>query len=821
MLRDLRYASRLLLRTRAFAVPAIATLALGIGVTAAIFSVVDAVLFRPVPFPSPERLVMIWQTDRESGTTHEPGSWPDFVDYETRSTRVDTFAGLIADETTLRDGEEPVQVARAVVTRRFLPLLGVAPLVGRLFNEDDERLGAPAVAVISERLWDRAYRRDHRVLGRTVRLDERPHTVIGVVPDDADFGVKQILAAADYGRGFVDRDPTRIVDIWAPLQPNPRELVRETHPLLMVGRLTSAATVSSAQDDLAVIASDLEQTYPANKARGVFVQPLDEVIFGPTRRPLLVLLGAVGLVLLMSCANVANLLLARNSVRSREVALRSALGASAPELARQFFIENLLLATVAGAIGVLVAFVALKALLVLAPPEVPRLGLAAVDGRVLGLSLVLSAVVASAFGAIPLMQARRRDLRTALIADDSRTSTGGRASAVTRAGLVVAEVALAVILVMGAGLLIKSFWLLQRVDPGFDAAGVLKAEFQLPPARYVSETDRWPNLVGVHRFHTALLTRMEALPGVESAAIAASHPLSPGFTNSFGIVGREEQSRALPEISVRHVTPGYFRTLRVKLTRGRLLEERDATTAPPVVVINEAAATRLFGADDAIGQQIEFWGVRWTIVGIIGDERMQGLSKSGPIAAYTPMAQAPARGGAVLLVRGAGDPLSLAAPVRVAISGLDPALAVYGVEPLSDTVAASVATRRFLMVLLAAFAGLSLGLAAIGIFGVLNYTVAQRTREIGIRMALGASSQSVTRLVLRQGAQLTLIGLSTGLFLSLLLARGISGLLFGVRATDPWTVAAVVAMLALISAVSAWLPVRRAAKIDPVVLFQP
>ena len=821
MLQDLRYAARLLLRSRQFAAPAIATLALGIGVTAAIFSVVDAVLFRAVPFPSADRLVMIWQTDRESGTSHEPGSWPDFVDYQQRAARIDTFAGLIASEATLRDGGDPIRVARVVVTRDFLPLLGVQPLAGRIFTEEDERLGGPEVVLISERLWNRAYQRDYGVLGRTIRIDERPHTVIGIVPDDADFGVLQVLAAADYSRGFADRDPRSIVDVWAPLQPNPQELVRETHPLLMIGRMSPATTVSSAQEELTSIAADLERTYPVNQARGVYLQPLNDVIFGPAKAPLLVLLAAVGLVLMMACANVANLLLARNSVRAREVALRSALGASAPQLARQFFIENLLLGTVAGAVGVLVAFIALRTMLLLAPPEVPRLALATVDARVLGLALAISAIVAFAFGAIPLMQARRRDLRTVLTAENTRTATGGRTSAFTRAALVVAEVALAVILVVGAGLLIKSFWMLQRVDPGFDPSGVLKAEFQLPAARYLPDTDRWPNLVAVHRFHDTLLARIAAMPGVESAAIAGSHPLSPGFTNSFGIVGREEQSRELPEMSIRHVTPGYFRTLRLKLMRGRLLEERDGTTAPPVVVINEAAATRVFGEDDAIGRQIEFWGVRWTIVGIVGDERIHGLSKSSPIAAYTSMAQAPARGGAVLLVRGAGDPTSLAGSVRAAIGGIDPALAVFGVEPLAETVAASMGTQRFLMLLLVAFASLSLALAAIGIYGVLNYTVAERTREIGIRMALGASSQSVMRLVFKQGAQLTLFGLVAGLLLSLLFARALSGLLFGVGATDAGTFASVVVVLAAISAISTWLPVRRAVRIDPVVLFRP
>jgi putative ABC transport system permease protein len=822
MLQDLRYALRVLTRSPGFAVPAVLTLTLGIGVTAAIFSVVDGVLFRPLPFADGNRLVMVWETDRDSGTSHEPGAWPDFIDFQQRSTRVDTFAGVIAGETTLTpERGEPVRLARLVVTREFLPLLSITPLTGRGFTAEDERLGAASVVLISEELWERAYQRDAQVLGRTIRLDDRPHTIIGVVRSGADFGVLQMLSAADYSRGFADRDARSNVDIWSPLQPDPKQLVRDTHPLLMIGRLAAGVSVDAAQEELVAIAADLERMYPSNRARGVLLEPLTAVIFGPTRTPLLILLAAVAIVMLTACANVANLLLARNAGRRREVAVRSALGASTAQLARQFVMENLLLSVGAGILGLLVASAVLRTLIALAPPEVPRLALVAINGRVLGLSLAVSTIVALLFGAIPMLQARRKDLRTTLNGEDSRTSTGGLASGFARSMLVVVEVALAVVLAVGAGLLIKSFWLLQRVDPGFEASGVLKAEFQLPAARYVSVNDRWPNLVAVHRFHSTLLSRVQALPGVESAAIAATHPLNPGFTNSFVIVGREEESRDLPEMSMRHVTPGYFQALRVKLIRGRLLDERDGPTAPPVVVINDAAANRVFGDRDPLGQQVAFWGVRWTIVGVIGDEKLHGLAKTSPIAAYTPVAQAPPRGGSVLLVRTTVNPVSVAGAVRAAIGGLDPALAVFGVEPLAQTLSGSIATERFVMLLLLLFAGLSLALAAIGIYGVLNYAVAERTREIGIRMALGASTQSVTRLIFSQGVRLTLLGLASGLFLSVVCARALSGLLFGVSTMDTGTHASVVALLGLVGAIAAWLPVRRAIAVDPVVLFRP
>jgi predicted permease len=817
MRQDIRYAIRLLGRSPGFAAAAILTLMLGIGMTSAIFSVVDAVLLRPVSIPDADRIVMVWETDRDTGTSHEPGAWPDFIDFEQRSRRIDTFAGVIAGETTMTpDTGEPARLASMYVTRNFLPLMGVAPIVGRSFTREDESLAAPPIVLISERLWDRLFTRDPHVVGRTLRLDDRIRTIAGVVRDGADFGVLQVLAAADYSRGFVDRDARSIVDIWAPLQPNPQRLVRDTHPLIMMGRLAAGASLDSAQEELAAIAADLERAYPSNKARGVHLEPLQRVIFGRTRPALLVLLAAVGVVLVIACVNVANLLLARGTTRQREVAVRSAIGADTRQLARQFVVENLLLTIIASVLGIALALLVTRTLVALAPPEVPRILTVAVNGRVLSLALGISTVVGFAFGFVPLIQSRRTDLQAALNADDTRGVAGGRRSHLTRSALVVAEIALAVVLVIGAGLLIKSFWRLQQVNPGFDPSGVLKAEFQLP-ARYATVADRWPNLPAVHRFNGALLTRAAALPGVEQVALASSHPLNPGFTNSFVIVGREDESRDLPEITMRHVTPGYFQTLRVPLVKGRFLRDSDATDAPAVVVINEAAARRLFADRDPLGQQIAFWDVRWTIVGVAGDEKFHGLTEASPIAAYLSLAQAPSRSGETLLVRTAGNPGILATTVRAAITEIDPSLAVFGLEPLSRTLAESIGTARFLMLLLLLFAALALVLAAVGIHGVLSYTVAERTREIGIRVALGASPRAVTRLVWGQGARLTLFGLAAGLLLGVGFARLLAGLLFGVAATDAATFAAVLAVLGVVGGLSAWLPVRRAVRLDPLV----
>ncbi len=821
MLQDLRHAARLLRRAPGFTAAAILTLGVGIAMTTAIFSVVNAVLLTPVPFPEPDRLVMVWETDRDSGTSHEPGSWPDFVDFQQRSRRIDRFAGMIAGEATLTpDRGEPARVAALLVTHELLPLAGVAPIAGRRFSADDDRPGGPAVVLISERLWERAFQRDPAAIGRTLRIDDRPRTVVGVVPAGADFGVLQILSAADYGRGFADRDARSQVDVWAPLQADPKQLVRDTHPLLMVGRLAPGASATSAQEELAAIASDLERAYAVNRARGVFLEPMRAVLFGRSEPALVALMSAVGLVLLIACVNVANLLLARGTGRRREVAVRAALGAGTSRLARQFVAENLLLTTIAGAVGIAAAFAGLGVLVRMAPPDVPRLASAGIDVRVLAVALGISVAVGLVFGVLPVLQSRRTDLQSALAAEDARGATGGREGRIARAALVVTQVALAVVLVIGATLLIRSFSQLRRVDPGFNPSGVLKVEFELPASRYPFSFREWPNLAPIHNFNASLLSRVGALPGVEAAAIAGAHPLSAGFTNSFAIVGREAESRDFPEISTRAVTPGYFRTLGVRLVRGRFIEDADRTGAMPVALVNESAASRFFAGRDPLGAQLAFWGVRWTIVGVVGNEKFHGLAGSVPIATYIPMAQAPARGGQSLLVRTSGDPGALAGAVRAAFAEVDPALAIFGVEPLVHTLSESLGRERFLTLLLMVFAVVALLLAAIGIHGVLSYTVAQRTRELGIRVALGASPGSVLALVFGQGVKLTLAGFAAGIVLGALFARALAGLLFGVTPADVITYVVVLAVLAVVAAVASYLPARRAVRVDPVVALR-
>ncbi len=814
---DLKYGARVLLRSRGFALTAIVTLAIGIGATTAIFSVVNSVLLRDVPFTGLDRLVMVWETDRNTGTVREPSSLPDLIDLRSRSRQVSGFAALAPIERTItpRDGE-PTRIAAVVATHELLPLLGIRPTHGRAFTAGEDVPGGPNVALISERLWERQFQRAGDIVGRTIRLNDVETTIVGVVPTEADFGTMQVLRSADYGRGFADRDVRSRVDAWLPLRGDPAVLVRDTHPLLVLGRLAPSAMIATAQAELASIMADLEATYPSNVARGAFIEPLADVIFSRVRSSLWVLLAAVGFVLLIACVNVANLLLARGTSRLREVAVRTAMGAPLPRLVRQFAAENLVLTAVATVLGVALAALALRGLVITAPADIPRITEVRVDGLVLAIAIGVAAVTGLAFGMVPALQARRVDLQGALKSDDSRGATAGRERGLLRSTLVVSEVALAAVLVIGAGLLIKSAWKLSVVDTGFRSDDVVKAEFQLPASRYPT-TGQWPNWVEVHRFNDEILRRVASIPGVRAAAIVGNHPVDPGSQNSWRVVGREAEGADWPEVPIRRVGVGYFETVQLGVSKGRAFEDRDGPTDPPVSVINETLARRFFDGREPIGQQVRLWGAARTIVGVVRDERINGLTREPPPAIYLPYRQAPSfNGGEALLVRAGAPPTAIARAVRAAVREVDPQLAVFGVQPLAEAVGDSVAQQRFLLRLLLAFAGVALVLAAIGIHGVLSYTVAQRRHELGIRMALGATPDRVTGLVLGQGARLTAAGLAAGVVAAVALTRVLSTQLFGVSATDLAAFLAVVPVLGVVALVATWLPARRAVRLDPV-----
>ena len=813
---DLRYSLRLLARSPGFAAAAIVTLALGIGATTAIFSVLDAVLLRRAPLAEPERLVMVWETDRASSTIREPASYPDFLDFQQRAQQFAQIGAFVPAEVNLTPSQgDPIRLASLATTHELPAVLGIQPVVGRTFTAEEDRNGGPRVLLISERLWEREFRRSREAVGQTLRINDQPFTIIGVMPNEADFGVMQVLTLAAYSRGFADRDRASRVDIWAPLQASVQSLPRSTHPIFVIGRLKPASSPALAQQEMTTIAADLERAYPDNEDRGVFIESLDDVLFKRVRPGLWLLLSAVALVLLIACVNVVNLLLARGTARLREVALRSALGANRKRLARQFAAENIVLTVGGGILGVLLALAGLRVLVALAPPEIPRLADAGLNLPLLGGAIVLSILIGFVFGMLPVLQSRRLDIQGALKAEDSRGSSAGRGSQLARSSLVVAEVALALVLVVGAGLLLRSFWTVQRVNPGFDATNVVKAEFQLPPSRYPVNFDVWPNFVEMHRFNAELRRRAESQPGVESAAIAGNHPLDAGFTNSFAIVGREAESRSYPEISVRRVTGSYFTTVRLPVRRGEVFADVEPT-APTVAVINETAARTFFDKREPIGQQIRLWGAPRTILGVVADEKIHGLTSDTPPAIYLPLQQAPSATGAeALLVRVSGSVGGFAPTLRSVVRELDPGLAVFGVEPLERTLADSVQQRRFVMMLLGLFATLAVVLAIIGIHGVLAYTVRQRQHEIGIRMALGASPQRVTRLVMTYGARLAALGIVLGIVGALLLTRFLATLLFGVTTTDVVTIIAAILLLIGAALLATYLPVRRAVRIDP------
>ncbi len=508
---------------------------------------------------------------------------------------------------------------------------------------------------------------------------------------------------------------------------------------------------------------------------------------------------------------MANLLLARGTARSRETAVRTALGAGGGRLARQFAAESVVLVAVSASAGVALAYGGLELLLTLAPAELPRLDTVAVDGRVLLATLGVSGLVALAFGLVPLAQARRLDVRGTL-ADGGRGARGGAGR--LRSALVVAEMALAVTLVSGAGLLLKSFWSIQQVDPGYDAEQVLKADYTLPLSRYPQDYSVWPEWPAHQAFIAAVTGALEAAPGVESVALAGSHPVDPGFTNSWAVVGREAEAGDWPEIRIRVVDPGYLETVGLPLVGGRNIQASDDAVSPRVAMVNRTTVDRFFPSGDPVGQSVIMWGRTWRVVGVVGDERIQGVTEAAPPALYVPMAQAPSSGGSIL-VRTSGEPVALADAVRRAVWDHDPELAVFGVEPLAETLSASLAERRFTVLLLGLFAALALGLMVVGVHGVLSYTVARQMPELGIRIALGADRRRIVGMVVRRGLALGVTGIALGLAGALAGSRLLAGLLYQVSTRDPGTLAVVVGLVLASALTATYLPARRATAADP------
>ncbi|MDE3153878.1 MAG: ABC transporter permease [Acidobacteriota bacterium] len=795
---DLRHALRVLLKNPGFATVAILTLALGIGANTALFSIVDAVLLRPLPYRDPGQLTMIWETRPRPGWDHTSASAGEFRAWEQRNHSFSGMALLDWEVANLTGGREPEVVPAGFVSTDFFSLLGVHPALGRLLQPSDAEPGHDRVAVISHDLWQQQFGSDPAIVGQTLRLDDGPRTVVGVLPAGFTFW------------NFGD------VQVWGPyVYPKTIDELNGHHHFNVVGRLKPGVTPAMAQADLTGVMQQLSKELPTYyNGYGVNLVSLRTQYVGDVRTALLVLMAAVAFVLLIGCANVANLLLARAAARRREVAVRAALGATRGRLIRQFLAESLAVALAGGVGGVLLALWGRDLLVRLAHGVLPSVAVVRLDAGVFAFTLGLSVLTGLVFGIGPALQASRADLHGAL-------KDGGRGSAAVvhrrfRSTLVAVEIALAVVLLIGASLLLRSFARLLDVNPGFNASHVLAAEVPLPATRYGTATRQ-------QAFIDALVQRTAALPGVLRAGATSVLPMSgSNYSRGFEIEGRP---RALPDeessVAWRTVTPGYFATMGIPLVKGRAFEAQDGPDTLKVAIINTAMARRYWPNADPLGQHIRFGsdGPWLTIVGIVGSVRFGGLDADEKIELYQPFQQAPLPD-MTLVARTAGDPLAISAALRAQVSSLDGNQPLGTVTTMEHLVGESAAPQRLNATLLAGFAGLALLLAAVGVYGVMAYLVAQRAHEIGVRIALGAAPADIVREVLGDGARLVGAGLLAGLVSAAFLSRLLSSLLFGVSPFDPATFALVPLVLALAALLACWFPTRRAVRVDPVVALR-
>jgi putative ABC transport system permease protein len=799
---DLRFGARMLLKNPGFTLIVVITLALGVGANTAIFSVINSVLLRPLPYPHPERLVWIWGTNPAAGIKQETASLPDFIDWKNQNQSFAAMGGLANFSPILTGNGEPERLTGAVVTEGFFATLGVSPQLGRAFTPDEDRPGNQFVVVLSHGLWQRRFGGNPQITGQKIMLNGNPYLVVGVMPP-----------------GFTHPQPgMRLpVEVWAPLGRDPATMGRRGDFLGVVARLKPGVVIEQARAEMNALMARLEKQYPeTNRGWGVIVLPLLERFVGELRPTLYLLLAAVGFLLLIACANVANLLLVRATVRQREVAIRAALGAGRRRIVWQLLTESWLLSATGGAAGLLLAKWGMDALIAISPATIPRLGEVNFDWRVLVVTFGVSLVTGIAFGLLPALQAANPHLSEAL-------KEGGRGSADTvrgkrvRRALVVAEVALALALLIGAGLMLRSFVRLRNIDPGYNVENVLTVGLSLPAARY---KDR-PQVVA---FYEQILGQVATMPGAQSAGLVDALPLAGGDYLSFLIEGRALSPADLePDAEHRVVSPGYFKAMGIPLIRGRLLSERDHAQAPFATVINETMARRYFPNEDPLGkrinlgdQQTEPWR---TIVGVVGDVRNEGLNAEPNPQMYAPFTQVPSRS-LSLIMRGTGDAAGLIGGIRSMVAGLDRDLPLYNVRTMKQMLAESRARERVGLLLIVTFAGLALLLAGVGIYGVLAYSVTQRTREIGLRLALGASRRDVIRLIVGQGMNLVLVGVGVGLLAAFALTRLMKGLLYEVTATDPLTFIGVSVLLISVGLLACWIPACRATRVDPIITLR-
>jgi predicted permease len=796
LLQDLRYGFRMLLKRPVFTLVVVLTLALGIGANTAIFSVVNSVLLRPLPYKDPAQIVTV---------LHEgwkPVAPANFFDWRAQSHSFDSMAAAQVWNPNLTGGDRPETLHALQLTADMFRLLGVNPLLGRTFNAGEDQSGNDHVAVLSQRLWQRRFGSDEKIIGQQIALDGESYTVIGVMPPDFQFAPFWATQA----------------EMWSPLNLTSRINDRQGQSLRVFARLKPSVTREQAQAEMQAINQRLAQQYPdANKGLTVSVDSLHERVVGETRPALLMLLATVGFVLLIACANVANLMMARAAAKRKEIAVRTALGASRIRIIRQLLTESVMLALAGGALGLLLAMWGIAALIHLSPTNLPRVQTISLDSHVLYFTLALSLLTGLLFGLVPALQTTKLDLNESLKEGGRSSTEGGKQHRVRRL-LVVSEMALALVLLIAGGLMMKSFLRLQAIDPGFDARNVLTMEVSLAGSQYSTD----PQHVA---FFNELLERVKALPGIRSASAINHLPLGGDIWGlGFTIEGRPAPPPGEGHSAVyRIVRPGYFQTMGATLVKGRDFTEQDNETSTRVAIINETFARRHFPDEDPIGKRIKISDGDKNpreIVGIVKDLKQSEWTAAPKPEMYLSHSQAAAPQYMTLVVRSDSDPLKLAASVENEVWAIDKNLPVSEIRSMEDVIADSVGQQRFNMLLLGIFASVALLLSVVGIYGVMSYMVTQRTHEIGIRLALGAQVSDVFKLVVGQGMTLVLIGIALGLIGAFAVTRVLSSLLYGVSTTDPLTFIGVSLLLSAIAFIACLIPARKATKVDPMVALR-
>ena len=813
LFKDIRYGIRGLLKRPGFTIVAIITLALGIGANTAIFSVVNAVVLRPLPYAEPDRLMTLWET--MPGSDQRSVAPGNFVDWRTQNKTFQDMAATFYANFNLTSDGEPDRIDGATITSNLMSVLGASAQLGRTFQPDDDEHQDRSVVLISDGLWKRRFGADQNVVGRSITIDETPHTIVGVMGRGFQFPNRSDLWVLGRNRGAV---PTSLI---SQVPTNDWVHERDAHFIRVIGRLRPGVTLSQAQSDIAAISRKAEQDFPkTNSGLGSNVVPLHAQVVGDVRAMLFILLGAVGFVLLIACTNVANLMLARGTQRNRELAIRAAVGATRRRLIRQLLTESLLLSVVGGLAGLLVSIWAVAVFVKLSPGDIPRLNEASVDFRLLGFTLLVSLLTGLGFGLLPAFQSTRTNLNTSLKEGGTKASEGRQRRGV-RNILVVTEIALAQVLLVGAALLAISYVRVTQIKPGFNPDRVLTAKIAPSNKKYPDSKSR-------SAFYTTVLEHLQGLPGVESAGMVMSLPLTGSSMNrGFRVEGRPEP-RADENVTMdfQIVSPGYFSTLEIPIKRGRGLNETDIETSQHVIVINDTMARRYWPNEDPIGKRLAIGesskDTSWrTIVGVVSDNRHASLSEPPVPTAFIAYRQDfeswPRMG---FVIKAKTDAASLTSVVRKELAEIDRAQPVYAIEPMENLLRTSVAQRRFIMLLLGSLSAIALALAMVGVYGVISFSVSERTQEIGIRMALGARAADVLRMVLGQGMRVAVIGIVIGLAAAFALTRLLSSMLFEVSPTDLRTFSIVAALLGGIALFACFIPARRATKVDPLVALR-